>query len=85
MRIVIDGTSVSVYGPGALVRTRTFAAEMEATLHQADVERGLVMEGWSLEQLTTERRSAESERSTAAEDGRRRRLWLVPATEDPPS
>jgi hypothetical protein len=31
---------------------------MDATLHQAAVEQSLVHEGWSLEQLTTERRAA---------------------------
>jgi hypothetical protein len=85
VRIVIEGTSVGVYGPGTLVRHCTFAAAMEATLHQADIERGLVMEGWTLEQLTTERRSAQAETSGAAPPGRRRTLRLVPAAEDPDS
>ena len=31
---------------------------MDATLHQAAVEQSLVLQGWTLEQLTTERRVA---------------------------
>jgi hypothetical protein len=57
IRIVIDGTSVAVYGPGIGVDPRTFGDDMDATLYQAELERALVVNGWTLEQLTTERRS----------------------------
>ena len=83
MRIVIEGASVDVYGPGTLVSRRTFGAEMDATLHQADVEQGLVMNGWTLEQLTTERRAAYPAPSTATRFERRSTLRIVPGPEDP--
>jgi hypothetical protein len=83
VRIVIEGASVEVYGPGTVVSRRTFGADMDATLHQADVEQGLVMDGWTLEQLTTERRSAYPEPPTATRSERRSTLRIVPAPEDP--
>jgi hypothetical protein len=83
VRIVIEGASVGVYGPGTQVSRRSFGAEMDATLHQADVEQGLVMEGWTLEQLTTERRSADPEASTGTRSERRSTLRIV--REDPSS
>jgi hypothetical protein len=57
VRIVSDGTSISVYGPGDRFSQSTFSEQLGAALHQAALESALVMEGWSLEQLTTERRS----------------------------
>lgn len=56
VRIVIDGTAVAVYGPGGRVNHSRLGDEMDATLHQAAVEQSLVHDGWTLEQLTTERR-----------------------------
>jgi hypothetical protein len=58
IRIVIDGTSVGVYGPGERFSHSTFTEALDATLHQAAVEQTLVLDGWTLEQLTTERRGA---------------------------
>jgi len=57
VRIVIDGTSVGVYGPGARFSHSRFGEAMDATLHQAAVEQALVLEGWTLEHFTSERRS----------------------------
>src|SRR5215204_1686171 len=57
VRIVIDGTSVGVYGPGGRFKHSRFGEAMDATLHQAAVEQGLVQDGWSLERFTTERRT----------------------------
>ena len=57
VRIVIDGTSVGVYGPGARFSHSRFGEAMDATLHQAAVEQGLVLDGWTLEHFTSERRS----------------------------
>ena len=57
MRIVIDGTSVGVYGPGGRFSHSRFGEAMDATLHQAAVEQGLVQDGFSLEHFTTERRT----------------------------
>jgi hypothetical protein len=58
VRIVIDGPSCAVYGPGSRFNHSRFGEEMDATLHQAAVEQSLVHDGWTLEQLTTERRVA---------------------------
>ena len=57
VRIVIDGTSVGVYGPGGRFSHSRFGEAMDATLHQAAVEQVLVQDGWSLEHFTTERRT----------------------------
>ena len=57
MRIVIDGTSVGVYGPGSHFSQSRFGEAMDATLHQAAVEQALVHDGWTLEHFTTDRRS----------------------------
>ena len=57
VRIVIDGTSVGVYGPGSRFSHSRFGEPMDATLHQAAVEQALVLDGWTLERFTTERRT----------------------------
>jgi hypothetical protein len=57
VRIVIDGTSVGVYGPGCRFSHSRFGEALDATLHQAAVEQVLVQDGWSLEHFTTERRT----------------------------
>ena len=76
VRILIDGTAVGIYGPGNRVSHCTFSEEMDATLHQADVEQGLILDGWTLEQLTTERRAAQHQRAPSQPE--RRNLRLVP-------
>jgi hypothetical protein len=57
VRIVIDGTSMGVYGPGSRFSHSRFGEAMDATLHQATVEQSLVLDGWTLEHFTAERRS----------------------------
>jgi hypothetical protein len=49
---------------------------MDATLHQAAVEQSLVVSGWTLEQLTTERRVARPQTPPPVE--RRAGIRLVP-------
>jgi hypothetical protein len=75
IRIVVDGPSLAVYGPGRRVSHSEFGGEMDATLQQAAVEQSLVRQGWSLEQLTTERRASEG--SGPPEVERRRPFRLV--------
>lgn len=58
VRIVVDGTSVGVYGPGTRFSHSRFGEAMDATLHQAAIEQSLVLDGWTLERFTTERRAA---------------------------
>ena len=57
VRMVIDGATLVVYGPGSRVSHSRFSEEIDATLHQAAVEQSLVHDGWTLERLTTERRA----------------------------
>ena len=57
VRIVMDGSSVGVYGPGDRFSHLRFGETLDATLHQAAVEQTLVRDGWSLEHFTSERRS----------------------------
>jgi hypothetical protein len=73
VRIVIDGTSMGVYGPGNRFSHSRFGEAMDATLHQAAVEQALVLDGWTLERFTTERR-ADSVEAVSVE---RRSLRLV--------
>jgi hypothetical protein len=79
IRIVIDGTSVTVNGPGPRLDPRIFDDEMDATLFQAELERALVQDGWTLEELTTERRSPQPDVPTSRPHERRlSTLRLVP-------
>jgi hypothetical protein len=57
VRIVIDGTSMGVYGPGSKFSHSRFGEPIDATLHQAAVEHSLVLDGWTLEHFTAERRA----------------------------
>ncbi len=66
VRIVIDGTSVGIYGPGDRYRHTNFGEAMDATLHQSAVEQTLVLDGFTLEQF--ERR----EKTAPVDDDRRR-------------
>ena len=75
IRIVVDGPSLAVYGPGRRVSHSEFGGEMDATMQQAAVERSLVRQGWTLERLTTERRASEG--SGPAKVERRRTFRLV--------
>lgn len=77
VRIVIDGTTVAVYGPGSRFSHSRFGEELDAALHQAAVEQTLVLDGWSLEDLTTERRLTVASRKPRGAE-RRQPLRLVP-------
>ena len=76
IRIVVDGPSLAVYGPGRRVSHSEFGGEIDATVQQAVVERSLVRQGWTLEQLTTERR-ATADASAPLSVERRRTFRLV--------
>ena len=75
VRIVIDGTSVGIYGPGSRFSHSRFGEAIDATLHQASVEQSLVLDGWTLEQFTTDRRTTEAD--IVDEERRRAALRLV--------
>ena len=76
VRIVVDKGSIAVFGPGDDFRRHEFADTMTAMLEHASIEQELVREGWSLEQMTTERRSGRDRRQGAPRE-RRRGLRLV--------
>ena len=76
VRIVVDKGSIAVFGPGAAFRRHELADTMTAMLEHATIEQELVRDGWSLEQMTTERRSGHERRQTAPRE-RRRGLRLV--------
>jgi hypothetical protein len=57
VRIVISGSAVAVYGPAGRVTHAEFTEEIDAALHQAAVEQTLVLDGWTLERMTTEHRA----------------------------
>ena len=73
VRIVIDGTSVGVYGPGERYRHMRFGEAMDASLHQAAVEQTLVHDGYTLEQFE---RRADTD-TVVSEDRRHSPLRLV--------
>jgi hypothetical protein len=57
VRIIVDGTSMRVYGPGSRYSNLRFGEPIDATLHQSAVEQSLVLDGWTLEHFTAERRA----------------------------
>ena len=78
VRIEIDGSEVTVYGPVDRLSHSRFGAPLDATLHQAALEQALILDGWTLEQMTTARRAARA--ADAPTQGRRRALRMVPGT-----
>jgi hypothetical protein len=69
--------SLAVYGPGGLVRYHSHDDDAAAMLEQSLVEQQLVRDGWSLERMTTERRSGADRRTRVRGNDRRRGLRLV--------
>jgi hypothetical protein len=76
IRVVMKKGSISVYGPGSSFRRHEYEDTAAATLEHSTLEQELVREGWSLEQMTTERRSGRERRGTVSAE-RRRGLRLV--------
>jgi hypothetical protein len=76
VRMVMDGGSLAVYGPGDRYRHHIYDDRAAAMLEHASLEQQLVRDGWSLERMTTERRSGSDRRKTVRSD-RRRGLRLV--------
>jgi hypothetical protein len=76
MRVEMRDGSLTLYGPGARLRTMEFADGAAATLAHLRLEQELVGSGWSLEQMTTERRSGQ-ERRARPRGTERRQLTVV--------
>lgn len=72
----MDGGSLAVYGPGDLFRHERYGDDAAATLAHSTLEQQLVGDGWSLERMTTERRTGSDRRRTVRAD-RRRGLRLI--------
>ena len=77
IRIVMDKGSLAIHGPGPLVRRQQFPDSVGATLEHTQLEQQLVVEGWSLEQMVTERRSGHDRRAVSRGPDRRNGLRLV--------
>jgi hypothetical protein len=77
VRIVMDRGSLAVYGPGDLFRHHSHDDDAVAMLEQSVLEQQLVRDGWSLERMTTERRSGADRRKQVRAHDRRRGLRLV--------
>jgi hypothetical protein len=73
----MDDGSLCTYGPGALFRRHECGDVAAATLEHSRMEQELVHDGWSLEQMTTERRSGLERRHATRGSDRRRSLKLV--------
>jgi hypothetical protein len=54
VRILVQGTAVTVLGPGARVRRARFPDEMDAVLYHSSVEQSLVAGGWMLDRRAIE-------------------------------
>lgn len=76
MRIEIHEGSLAVFGPGDQFRRRDYEDDVVALLEHSSLEQELVRDGWSLERMTTERRSG-AERRAGTRGRDRRRLRLV--------
>ena len=72
----MDGGSLAVYGPGEVFRHLHYDDDAAATLEHSTLEQQLVRDGWSLERMTTERRTGGDRRKAVRAD-RRRGLRLV--------
>jgi hypothetical protein len=77
VRIVMDAGSLAVYGPGELFRSHRYHDDAAATLEHSVIEQQLVRDGWSLERMTTERRSGADRRKSERRSDRRRAVRLI--------
>lgn len=77
IRIEIRDGSITIAGPGQLLRRQEYGDNCAAMLEHSSLEHELVRHGWSLEQMTTERRSGQERRAGTRGTDRRRGLRLV--------
>jgi hypothetical protein len=75
VRIELAGGSLVISGPGDAFQHRHYGDEVAAVIEHSALEQQLVRDGWSLERMTTDRRSGVDRRARAR--GERRRLHLV--------
>jgi len=72
----MSGGSLTIQGPGAECRQQIYDDVAAAMFEQSSLEHQLVRDGWSLERMTTERRSGADRRASVRTE-RRRGLRLV--------
>ena len=77
VRIEMLEGSLSIYGPGRQFRRHDCEDDVAALLEHSSIEQELVRDGWSLERMTTERRSGAERRGGTRGRDRRRGLKLV--------
>ena len=77
VRIVVDGHTVDVFGPGAEFNHSEFSEQIDAVLHHAALEDALVRGGFTLEGLISERRAGTDRRAAYRGPERRRVLRLL--------
>ena len=72
VRIVVEGAHLSVFGPGTEERSETYDSEDEALFQQKLLEQRLILRGWGLDRLITDRRSGQERRDGSRGTERRR-------------
>jgi hypothetical protein len=70
-----EGGSLAISGPGDAFQQHDYGDDVAALIEHSAVEQQLVRDGWSLERMTTDRRTGTDRRTRTR--GERRRLHLV--------
>jgi hypothetical protein len=73
----MEAGRLAVFGPGDRFHYVEFDDAVAALLEHSHIEQQLVRDGWSLEQMTTERRTGDDRRAQPRGPDRRRGLRLV--------
>ena len=81
VRIVLDGTSLLVYGPGPRFSSSRFADPTEAMLRHASVQRELLADGWTRDPADDRRKGVE--RRTQSRGPDRRQILRLVSDRDP--
>ena len=77
VRIVLEGTSLLIYGPGPRFSSSRFADGTDAMLRHAAVQRELLADGWTRDTGTHDRRTGVDRRKGYRGPDRRQILRLV--------
>ena len=77
IRFELRNGTLTTSGPGDHFHRTEFDDNVTAMLGLSQIEQALVRDGWSLEQMTTERRSGRDRRAATRGGDRRRGLTLV--------
>ena len=73
IRVVADDAHVVVYGPGTNEHSQPCTGEDDALLQQKLIEQRLILGGWTLDRLITDRRSGRERREDDARPPTERR------------